>query len=95
MSEIAPDDIIDMAKLGLRPREIQVLSAAVHAWSLVNNGHYLCGSGQNHAAERLIERGFLTKVEVDATFSPPDWIVVVFTPENVKALRAAMALAGQ
>jgi hypothetical protein len=46
---------------------------------------------QNHAAERLIKRGFLTKVEVDATFSPLDWIVVVITPENVEALREAQA----
>jgi hypothetical protein len=50
---------------------------------LVGNGHYLCGTGQNHAAERLIKRRFLTKVEVD------DWIVVVITPENVEALREA------
>ena len=93
MSETAPDDVVDMTKIGLRPREIQVLSAAVHAWSLVGNGHYLCGTGQNRAAERLIKRGFLTKVEVDATFSPPDWIVVVITPENVKAVREAKAAA--
>jgi hypothetical protein len=91
MAEIVPDDIIDMTKLGLRPREMQVLSAAVHAWSLVGDGHYLCGTGQNHAAERLIKRGFLTKVEVDAKFSPLDWIVVVITPENVEALREAQA----
>ena len=93
MSETAPDDVVDMTKIGLRPREMQVLSAAVHAWSLVGNGHYLCGTGQNRAAERLIKRGFLTKVEVDAKFSPPDWIVVVITPENVKALRDAEAAA--
>jgi hypothetical protein len=93
MSETASDDIIDMTKLGLRPREMQVLSATIHAWSLVGNGNYLCGTGQNHAAERLIKRGFLTKVEVDATFSPPDWIVVVITPENVEALREAQAAA--
>ena len=93
MSETAPDVVVDMTKIGLRPREMQVLSAAVHAWSLVGNGHYLCGTGQNRAAERLIKRGFLTKVEVDAKFSPPDWIVVVITPENVKALRDAEAAA--
>ena len=91
MAEIVPDDIIDITKLGLRPREMQILSAAVHAWALVDNGHYLCGTGQNHAAERLIKRGFLTKVEIDATFSPPDWIVVVITLENVGALREAQA----
>jgi len=93
MSETAPDVVVDMTKIGLRPREMQVLSAAVHAWALVGNGHYLCGTGQNRAAERLIKRGFLTKVEVDAKFSPPDWIVVVITPENVKALRDAEAAA--
>jgi hypothetical protein len=91
MSETAPDDVVDMTKLGLRPREMQVLQWAVHAWSLGGNGHYLCGTGQNRAAERLIKRGFLTKVEVDVTFSPLDWIVVVITPENVEALREAQA----
>jgi hypothetical protein len=30
-------------------------------------------------------------VEVDAKFSPLDWIVVVITPENVEALREAQA----
>jgi hypothetical protein len=49
--------------------------------------------GQNRAAERLIKRGFLTKVEVDEKFSSPDWIEVVITPENVKALREAEAAA--
>jgi hypothetical protein len=90
MSETACD-VVDMTKIGLRPREMQVLSAAVNAWSLVGNGHHLCGAGHNRAAERLIKRGFLTKVEVDAKFSPSDWIVVVITPENVKALREAQA----
>ena len=93
MSETDPDDVVDMTKIGLRPREMHVLRAAVHAWSLGGNGHYLCGTGQNRAAERLIKRGFLTKVEVDAKFSPPDWIVVVITPENLKALREAEAAA--
>jgi hypothetical protein len=93
MSETAAGDVVNMTKIGLRPREMQVLSAAVHAWSLGGNGHYLCGTGQNRAAERLIKRGFLTKVEVDEKFSSPDWIEVVITPENVKALREAEAAA--
>jgi hypothetical protein len=93
MSETGPDDVVDMTKLGLRPREMHVLRAAVHAWSLGGNGHYLCGTGQNRAAERLIKRGFLTKVEVDEKFSSPDWIEVVITPENLKALREAEAAA--
>jgi hypothetical protein len=93
MSETDPDVVVDMTKLGLRPCEMHVLRAAVHAWSLGGNGHYLCGTGHNRAAERLIKRGFLTKVEVDAKFSPPDWIVVVITPENLKALREAEAAA--
>jgi hypothetical protein len=91
LSEPASDDVVDLTRIGLRPREKQVLSAAVNAWSLVGNGHYLCGTGQKRAAERLIKRGFLTKVEVDAT--PPDWIVVVITPENVEVLREAVAAA--
>ena len=93
MSQTDPDPVVDMTKLGLRPREMHVLRAAVHAWSLGGNGHYLCGTGQNRAAERLIKRGFLTKVEVDQKFSSPDWIEVVITPENLKALREAKAAA--
>jgi hypothetical protein len=46
MSETASDDIIDMTKLGLRPREMQVLSATIHAWSLVGNGNYPCGTAR-------------------------------------------------
>ena len=91
MSETPPADVVDMSKIGLRPREMQVLGAAVHAWSLGGNGHYLCGTGQNRAAERLIKRGFLTKVEVAEKFSSPDWIEVVITPENLQALREAEA----
>ena len=93
MSETPPADVVDMSKIGLRPREMQVLSAAVNAWSLGGDEHYLCGTGQNRAAERLIKRGFLTKVEVDEKFSSPDWIEVVITPENLKALREAEAAA--
>ena len=83
------DKMIDMRAVGLKPREMQVLRYAHWAWSQVPNGHYLCSTGQNRAAERLIERGFLTKA--DQQFSPPapDWIVVVLTPENYEALRVA------
>jgi hypothetical protein len=72
MSEIASDDIIDMTKLGLRPREMRVLSATIHAWSLVGNGHYLCGTGQSHAAERLIKR----KLPYGGTVNELDYIAI-------------------
>lgn len=82
---------MDMSRIGLKQREMQVLRAAAWARTQVSNGHYLCSSGQNRAAERMIERGFLTKV--DKKFSPPapDWIVVVLTEENYAALRKAEA----
>jgi hypothetical protein len=82
MSEASPADVVDVTKIGLRLREMHVLRAAVHAWSLGGNGRYLCGMGQNRAAERLIKRGFLTKVDVDAKLWPSDWIEVVITAEN-------------
>lgn len=80
---------INMSKIGLKPREMQVLRAARWALTQVPNGFYLCSPGQNRAAERMIERGFLTKA--DAQFSPPtpEWWVVVLTPANVKKLKAA------
>lgn len=70
----------------LKPREAQVIRAAVHAWSLVENGNYLCATSEEMAAERLIERGYLTKV---TRLQPAGFLVVVLTPENVAALRAA------
>jgi hypothetical protein len=80
---------VNLEAVGLRPREMQVLQAAAWARTQVPNGHYLCSTGQNRAAERLIAKGFLTKA--DADFSPPmpDWLVVVLTNENYAALRAA------
>lgn len=79
--------VIDMKALGLKPREQQVMRAAQWALTLVQNGHYLTSPGQRRAAERMIERGFLTKV--DAKFSPPvDWLVVKLTTENWNAMAA-------
>lgn len=80
---------IDMLKIGLRPREMHVLRYAVWAHSQTPNGHYLCSPGQNRAAERMIERGFLSKAEHQFSPPVPEWLVVVITPENMAALRAA------
>lgn len=90
---MAGADTIDLRKIGLKPREMQVLRSAVWARTQVENGFYLCSPGQNRAAERMIARGFLTKA--DANFSPPapDWLVVVLTNENHAALVAAEKLA--
>jgi hypothetical protein len=80
---------VDMARIGLRPREMSVLQYAAHARANVEGGRYLCGIGQRRSAERLMARGFLTKAE--ATFFPPqpDWLVVKLTDRNVAALRRA------
>ncbi|MGU3476439.1 hypothetical protein [Methylobacterium sp. D48H] len=85
-------DGIDLRPLNLRPRELQVLQWARRAWDLVENGHALVSPNQIKSAQRLIDRGFLTKA--DTTCSPPaDWFFpVVLTPENVEAIaRAAEA----
>lgn len=85
-------DTIDMGQIGLKPREMQVLSAAAWAWSQVPNGHYLCSPGQKRAAERMIERGFLTKAKADFSPPVPNWLVVVITNDNYSALHAALPI---
>ena len=82
---------IDMSRIGLKPREMQVLQRAVWARKQVEHGHYLCLPGQNKAAERLIERGFLTKIPGEFSPPMPDWVVIKITTENFEALRAAEA----
>lgn len=84
-------ETIDMKALGLKPREQQVMRAARWALTQVSNGHYLASPGQRRAGERMVERGFLTKI--DAQFSPPmpDWLVVKLTQENWNAMLAAMS----
>lgn len=82
---------IDMSKIGLRPREMSVLRYASWARTQVSNGHYLCSDGQRRAAERMIERGFLTRVKHQFSPPKPDWIVVIITEKNMKALRKAEA----
>lgn len=85
---------IDMRAIGLRPREMQVLKAAVWARGHVSNGHYLTSSGQKMAGERMINRGFLTRV--DEQFTPQvDWLVVKITKQNWQALEAAKEAAKQ
>lgn len=82
-------ETIDMEKVGLRPREMQVLQAAAWARTQVPNGHYLCSTGQKRAAERMIARGFLTKAKADFSPPSPDWLVVLLNEENYSALRSA------
>lgn len=82
--------MIDMKKIGLKPREMQVMRAAVWSLETVKGGRYLVSDNQRKAAERLIERGFLTKEKT--TFSPPvDWLVVRLTKRNWAALETAVA----
>jgi hypothetical protein len=87
-------ETIDMSKIGLRPREMQVLRSARWAWTQVPNGHFLCAPNQNAFAERLIAKGFLTRAEHEFFPPVPDWIVVVITEQNYAALRKAEAESG-
>lgn len=92
--------MIDMRKIGLKPREMQVLRYAMWARQTMSNGHYLVSSGQKKAAERMIERKFLTKVSNKkaglVSFGDPDyWLVVKLTKRNVAALAEAEASRGQ
>lgn len=84
------------ADTGLKPREIGVLRNCLHARTLVSNGHYLTsGRQQTAAANRLIERGMLTKADDQPVPPLPDSVVVYLTEENWKAVgdaaRANMA----
>lgn len=71
------------ADTGLKPREIGVLRWCLQAREIVPNGHYLTsGTQQTAAANRLIDRGLLTKAD-DQPFPPlPDTVVVYLTQEN-------------
>lgn len=73
----------------LRPRELSVVRAAIHSRSAYGIDNYLCTPGQKKAAERLINRGFLTKGEQPTLGS--DWaLVVTITNENIDAINAAL-----
>jgi hypothetical protein len=81
-------DVIDMRPLGLRLTDRRLLRTAVWAWSQVPNGNYLVGHKREvFAAERLIDRGFLTRAEKQPAPPVPDWLVIVMTPDNHAALR--------
>jgi len=75
--------------LQLRPREISILSGAIHSIVRFGVENYLPGTGKGsrNAALRLIERGYLTLGT--AQMAPQnDWIVVRFTEENRQKLLA-------
>jgi hypothetical protein len=80
---------IDVGKIGLRAREMQVLRAAMYSRGAVPGGRYLCGTGQRRSAERLIERGFLTRAKVKMYPPQADWLVVRLSDRNLSALRRA------
>lgn len=78
------------ADTGLKPREISVLGYCLRARTVVPNGLYLTsGRQQTAAANRLIERGMLTKVDSQPVPPLPDSIVVYLTEENWKAVQDA------
>lgn len=75
-----------MPQQSLRPREVQVINAAIYSRTEFGISNYLCSAGQTKAAERMIERNFLTKV---STIGFSGWgLVVKLTEENIAALRS-------
>lgn len=82
----------DINRLGLRPRELQVLRYALWSRSNIKGGRFLVSEGQRRSAERLIARKFLTKAK--AEFSPPvDWLVVRVLRRNIVAMKREIARA--
>lgn len=80
---------------GLRPREIGVLKDCLYARTIVPNGQYLTsGRQQTAAAERLIERGMLTKAAEQPAPTLPGHIVVYLTQENWDAVHKAAEKSG-
>lgn len=76
-----------MPKQQLQPREKQVINAAIYSRTQFGISDYLCADREKKAAERMIERGFLTKV---SALGFGGWgLVVKITKKNVTALRAA------
>lgn len=82
---------IDMKKVGLKHREMQVMRRAVWARGVVPNGHYLTTQTERASALRMVERGFLTLVDGGFTPPRPDWVVICLTKENAEALRTTSA----
>jgi hypothetical protein len=73
----------------LRPRELSVVQNVIHSRQAYGIENYLCSSGQTKSAERLIERGFLTKVDRIGLGEP--WgLVVTITNDNIAAINAAL-----
>jgi hypothetical protein len=71
----------------LKPREWNVIRAAIYSQREFGIESYLCSPGQTKAAERMIARGFLTKVE---QIGFGGWgLVIKITAENVEAINAA------
>ena len=75
----------------LRPRELSVVLAAIHSRKGYGIENYLCSPGQTKSAERLIERGFLTKAkDQPMVFGGPFGLVVSLTNDNIDAINAAL-----
>lgn len=75
--------------LGLNKHEYSVLLQAHWAISQVENRYFLPAIGRRKAAEKLIERGFLTEAD---WLMPTGWLVVKVTDENIATYNAALKL---
>lgn len=79
----------------LRPRERTVLRNCLWARTQVSNGYFLTPSVRS--AERLIERGYLTKApDQPVSFGPRFGLVVLVEQDNLdKLFKDALAAAGR
>jgi hypothetical protein len=92
MTELSHEHVLALASewLGLKPRERSVLRQCLGAWSLVPNGNLLISPSSVPSAERLMERGYLTKSENQtAPYDPKGFgMVVVLEQANWSKLIA-------
>lgn len=81
--------------LGLNKSQFKLIQDCLWARTVVPNGHFLAASRWRLAAERLIERGYLTKAPPSAQPVPSiSWAPVVFiTDDNIDAYNRDLAKA--
>lgn len=71
--------------LGLTAYEWSVFADCYHAYHYVENGHFLPAMGKFKAAERMVEKGYLTLAN---RLHPGGWPVVMVSQENLDKYNA-------